>query len=238
MRKKFILILIVFVAVAIVASPESESATISLNPTDDAGVWNGWPTGTIDRKHSWGMANTRDDDPRNYDIVRAFFKFDLGDIPDSSQNMNTELRLYAMLSEDGKVNFWYGSHGGYPTKGWGSSYITSDSHAVDDFLAQLGILDRLSSLNYIDITEGWDSTIDLIDNYHTIAITMANETPGDLVQAELISGGFVSYPPFYRPLLTIELEEITSVPLPAAAWFFGAGVIAIIGCRRRSKFNG
>ncbi len=236
MRKAFILILIVSVAVVIAASPESESATISLNPTDDAVVWNWWPSGTIDQEYLGVQANARHDDPGNFNIARAFLKFDLGDIPDSSQVINAEVRLYAMLSKGGIVDFWHGANDNW-TESLDSRITWNNQPGVDGHLANLEVLDTLSSLKYINITETWDPTVDLIDDYLSIAITMVDESPDDLMQAEFISKDFLSYP-YFRPLLTIEFEEITPAPLPATVWLFGAGVIGIIGYRRRSKVNG
>ena len=233
MRKESVLIFTLLAALVLLASPEAESATISLNPTDDAGVWNWYPTGTIDTEYLWIKANQRLDDPENYDIGRAFLKFDLGDIPDSSQIMHAELRLYAMLYRGGTVNFWHASSDNWTEK-WGSTITWNNQPPVDGFLAQLGILDTLSSLKYIDLTQTWDPTIDLIDNYLSIAITMVDESPDELMQAEFISKDFLSYP-YYRPLLTIEYEETAPVPLPGAVWLLGSGLLCIIAYRRISK---
>jgi len=235
LKKKLILIILtVFVALVLLASPESESATISINPTDDAVVWNWYPSGNKNTEYLWIKASERLDDPGNYDIGRAYLKFDLGDISDSAQIIHAELRLYAMLYRGGTVNFWHASSDNW-TEGWDS--LTWDNQpAVDGFLAQLGILDTPASLKYIDITQTWDSTIDLIDNYLSIAITMVDESPDQLMQAEFKSKDYLSYP-YHRPLLTIEYGEIRAVPLPGAAWLFGSGLLSIIGYRRISKVN-
>jgi hypothetical protein len=233
LRKESVIIFTLFTALVLLASPEAESATISLNPTDDAGVWNWYPTGTIDREYLWLKVNERNDDPGKYDIARAYLKFDLGDIPDSSQIMHAELRLYAMLYRGGTVNLWHASSDNW-TERCGSTITWGNQPAVDGFLAQLGILDTLSSLKYIDLTQTWDPTIDLIDNYLSIAITMVDESPDELMQAEFISKDYQSIP-YYRPLLTIEYEEVAPVPLPGAVWFLASGLLSMVTYRRVTK---
>lgn len=233
MRKKRLFILSLLVVLFLCALPEAESATISLNPTDDAGVWNWYPTGTIDREYLWLTANERPDDPGNYDIARAYLKFDLMDIPDSSRIINAELRLYAMLYRGGTVYFWHASSDNWAEK-WGSLITWNNQPAVDGYLAQLDVLDTPSSLKYIDLSQTWDPTIDLIDDYLSIAITMADESPDEPMQAEFISKDYLSYP-YYRPLLTIEYEEMAPVPLPGAVWFLASGLFSLIAYRRVSK---
>jgi hypothetical protein len=233
LRKEFVLILTLFIALVLLALPEAESATISLNPTDDAVVWNWYPSGNNNTEYLWITANERLDDPGNYDIGRAYLKFDLGAIPDASQIAHAELRLYAMLYRGpSTVNIWHASNDNW-TESW-DSLNWDNQPAVDGYLAQFGVLDTLSSLKYIDITQTWDSTIDLIDNYLTIAITMADESPAQPTQAEFYSNDFQPHP-YVRPLLTIEYEEINPVPVPGAAWLFGSGLLSIIGYRRISK---
>ena len=142
MKKEFVLILIFFVSLVVFESSEAESATISLNPTDDAVVWNWYPSGNNNTEYLWIKANERLDAPGNFDIGRAYLKFDLGDIPDSSQVMHAELRLYAMLYRGpSTVNFWHASSDNW-TESWDS--LTWDNQpAVDGFLGQLGVLDTL-----------------------------------------------------------------------------------------------
>ena len=235
MKKEFVVVLTLLAALVLLASTEAESATVSLNPTDDAVVWSWYPSGNNNTEYLWIKANESPGDPGNYDVARAYLKFDLGDIPDYSQIIHAELRLYAMLYRGAsRVNFLHASSDNW-TESWDS--LTWDNQpAVDGFLAQLGILDTLSSLKHIDITQTWDSTIDLIDNYLSIAIMMVDESHGELMEAEFVSGEYRT-DPYYRPLLTIEYEEIRPVPLPGAAWLFGSGLLSIIGYRRISKIS-
>jgi hypothetical protein len=137
-----------------------------------------------------------------------------------------------MLYRGGTVNFWHASSDNW-TESW-DSIAWDNQPAVDGFLAQLGILDTLASLKYVDITQTWDSTIDLIDNYLSLAITMVDESPDEPMQAEFISKDHLSLP-HYRPLLTIEYEEITHAPLPGAVWLLGSGLLSLIGYRKISK---
>jgi hypothetical protein len=233
MKKVIGFTLVVFVALILLASAESQSATISLNPTDDAAVWNWYPDDNQNTEYLWLKASQRLDDPGHYDIGRAYLKFDLGTIPDASRIVHAELRLYAMLWRGGAVNFWHASNDNWSEMG-DLSISWYNQPAVDGFLAQLGINDTLSSLKYIDITQTWGSTIDLVDNYLSIAITMVDESPDQLVQSEFISKDYQANP-FLRPLLTIEYEAMPHVPVPAAVWLLGSGLLAIIGYRRISK---
>jgi hypothetical protein len=234
-KKKYGFILILAVAFALSASPESQSATIALNPTDDAGVWNWYPAGTINREYLLVSANECLSNPGNYDIARAYLKFDLGAIPDSSRILQAELRIYATRFKGGGVNFWHASSDNWTESGY--LRITWDNQpAVDGFLAQLGVLDTLSSLKFVDITQNWDPTMDLMDDYLSIAIAMMDESPAESMQAEFVSQEYHNYP-YYRPQLTIEYEEIAPAPLPGALWLFGSGFISVILYRRISRFQ-
>lgn len=232
MKEGFVLILTLIAALVLLASPEAESATISLNPTDDAVVGSWYPTGNINSGTLWIQAGERPGYPGTYDVSRAYLKFDLGDIPDSSQIVHAELSLYALLHRGGTVNFWHVSSDNW-TESW-DSLTWENQPAVDGHLAQVGILDNLSYRKYIDITPTWDSTIDLIDNYLSIAITMVDESPDQPMQSEFFSKDY-SYT--FRPFLTVEFEETTIAPLPGAVWLFGSGLLSIIGYRRISKIS-
>lgn len=235
MRKGFLLILTLFITTVLLALPKAESATISLSPTDDATVGNWYPTGNTNSDTLWIQASEALDDSGNFSISRAYLKFDLGDIPDSAQIINADFRLYLKGYSGGTVNFWHASSDNW-TESW-DSISWNNQPAVDGFLAQLEISDSSSSLKYTDITDSWDSTVDLIDNYLSIAVTMVNESPDEPMWAEFISQENFDFPFNYRPLLTIEYEETTSVPLPGAAWLLGSGFLCIVGYRRISKFK-
>ena len=231
--KKWFVLNLPFVALLIVFGlTEAESATISLNPTDDAVVRNWSPDGNINTEYLWVNANELYNDPGNYNVSRAYLKFDLKEIPDSSQVIYAELRLYALLFIGGTVNLWHASSDNW-TENW-DSLTWNNQPSVDGFLAQLDILATPSSIKYINLTATWDSTVDLIDNYLSIAVTIVDESPDEPMQAEFKSKDYLSYP-YHRPLLTIEYEEMAPVPLPGAAWFLGSGLLSFIGCRKILK---
>lgn len=100
---------------------------------------------------------------------------------------------------------------------------------ADGYLSWLGVPDKSSVFKYIDTTDTWNSTIDLIDDCISIAISMEVEFPDELMQTQLISKDNSRNPYYERLLLTIEYEEITSVPLPGAAWLFGSGLFGVSG---------
>jgi hypothetical protein len=232
LKKGLAYILFVFIMIVNISFHEAEAATISLNPTDDAVVWNWYPDGLNNTEYLWITANERLGDPGNYDLGRAYLKFDLSDIPDASQVVHAELRLYAMIYRGGTVNIWHASGDNW-TENWGS-LTWNNQPAVDGFLAQLGILDTPASLKYIDISQTWDPTVDLIDNFLSIAITMVDESPEEPMDAEFKSKENQDSL-YHRPLLTIEYEEITPVPLPATLYLFGSGILSVIGYRRIFK---
>lgn len=93
--------------------------------------------------------------------------------------------------------------------------ITADVIGVNQFTLLL----EMDVLNQVSVCFDYrsDGSCDLvIDNFKTMTFTPSN--PNDL-----FSGGFVA------------IDNFSIVPVPAAVWLFGSGLLGLIGLARRKK---
>ena len=73
-----------------------------------------------------------------------------------------------------------------------------------------------------------------IDSYWAVGI-FANDGTGNGVTGLFGWNNGMRTPGQYEYSLTIETSEISAVPVPAAVWLFGSGLIGLVGLARRKK---
>jgi hypothetical protein len=91
----------------------------------------------------------------------------------------------------------------------------------------------------IKIADSFGSTIDAnapIDVWTNIGVVGAIAPAGTAsVQLTLITGNFAGDPAGGAPRFDEAFLEVSAVPVPAAVWLFGSGLIGLIGIARRRR---
>ncbi|MGD8620219.1 MAG: DNRLRE domain-containing protein [Gammaproteobacteria bacterium] len=218
------------------ASPVG-AATVTLTPVDDTFVYSATPTTNYGSEP--GLASGEVVSGNSLHIWTTFLKFDLSSIPDNLTITGATLHMY-QINGAGLIRTT-GTNATYVADdSWTEGTTTWNSQPVDG--AVLGSSpdtanDRGWSQWDLLETGLWDSTADQIDNFLSLAI---NEMPGssthnwcskesDLLNC-LAPGETGPADSLRRPYL-----EITFVPIPAAIWLFGAGLMSLIGMAGRKK---
>lgn len=212
------------------ANPVS-AATVTLAPVDDTFVYSLAPTTNYGSEP--GLASGEIISGSNLHLWTSLLKFDLSSIPDNLTVTGATLHMY-QINGAGFLRTTGTNATHVSDDSWTEGTLTWNNQPVDG--AILG--SSPDTANYrgwsqwdLLATGQWDSAADLADNLLSLAVS---DQPGssshnwcskesDLVNClapeETGPAGSLR-----RPYL-----EITTIPLPAAVWLFGCGLVSLIG---------
>lgn len=213
------------------------AATMMLAPIDDTYVYNLTPTTNYGAAP--GLASGEIVSGNSLNLWTSFLKFDLSAIPDNLTVTSATLHMY-------QVN----GAGFIRTTGTNAAYVADDTWTEDTLTwgSQPVIGTVLgSSPDTADhrgwsqwdlfATGQWDPAADLTDNLLSLVVAEPPSSSShnwcskesDLVNC-LAPGETGPAGSLRHPYL-----EITAVPVPAAIWLFGCGLLALSGAARRKQ---
>jgi len=103
-------------------------------------------------------------------------------------------------------------------------------YTTDDYMV---INDRSESTSIGLTLQGFDF-LNAVDNIKSVSSELLIGQGGGSY-SNIISGAGTFFPVVERTLFTIDHIEISEVPIPAAVWLFGSGLIGLVGLARRKK---
>lgn len=235
-RKVTILLKVVPLVGLLGASPVG-ATTVTLTPIDDTFVYSLAPTTNYGSEP--GLASGKIQSGHTLHLWTSFLKFDLSSIPDNLTVTGATLHMY-QFNGAGFLRNTGTDAAHVADDSWTEGTLTWNNQPVDG--AILG--SSPDNANYrgwslwdLLATGNWDPAADLSDNLLSLAIS---DQPGssshnwcskesDLVNC-LAPGETGPVGSLRRPYL-----EITTVPLPAAVWLFGCGLVSLTGMASRMK---
>lgn len=105
--------------------------------------------------------------------------------------------------------------------------IILDSFPEDPFITSMAWDAASTGTGIIDRTDQLDFSLDNGDEFYLMAALSAG--------ADGINASALSWSTLTMEFDTTELQAASVVPLPAAAWLFGTGLLGLIGIARREK---
>ncbi|HSH29292.1 MAG TPA: DNRLRE domain-containing protein [Thiohalobacter sp.] len=213
------------------------AASLTLAPVDDASVYNVAPT-TNDGSGP-GLSSGDLVSGHTQHRWTSFLKFDLSAIPDNLTITGATLHLY-QANGAGYIRTTGTNAAHVADDSWSEATLTWNNQPAAG--AILGTnpdtADHRGWSQWDLLATGvWDASVDQADDLLSLAVT---EVPGssshnwcskesDLLNC-LAPGEAGPAGSLRRPYL-----EITAVPLPAAVWLFGSGLVGLLGLARRGK---
>jgi hypothetical protein len=212
------LYLVAMVLITLLTALPAWATLITLTPTDDVYVATG------------GNANNNYTTSASLYLATnaiPYLKFNLSSIPDGSTLVSATLNLYPRQ---------------VPTQVTGQlSRISNDTWSKSEvtYNTRPDLSGTVASLTTqtISTEEQWllwsfgntwtQFNDDLNDNYLSLNITRTSGNYAVLSSTRASSGQW--------PTLTIDYNAPSAVPIPAAVWLLGSGLIGLIGLRRRFK---
>jgi hypothetical protein len=210
--------------------------TVILSPVDDTYVYSGEMTTNYGSDAVLSSGNAISGN--TLQLWSSFLKFDLSSIPDNLTITGAILHMYQVNGAGILISGTDVSH--VSNDVWSEATTTYDNRP--DVGSVLGSSDDdrthrdWSQWNLLE-TGLWDSAADQVDNFLSISVSEAggNSThnwcskESNLTNC-LATGETGPIDSLRRPYL-----EVTYVPLPAAVWLFGTGLLGLVGMAHRTK---
>ena len=146
-----------------------------------------------------------------------------------TSTVTTELNSFTTLSSDGEIEIGTPLFGGSTLTilgfGAGDAIFTFDANVAVTSITLAGVSSNAS----VDITtfdlNGDQQDFFRTDNNWTSATTLSNLNPIGSFSVRLLESEISS--------ISITYENVAAVPVPAALWLFGSGLIGLAGIARR-----
>ncbi|WAC08890.1 MAG: DNRLRE domain-containing protein [Thermodesulfobacteriota bacterium] len=190
---------------------------------------------------AWGVAannGCRAAEPHNYTsptryrIYRGFLQFDLSGIPDNAIITTAELWVYYGGANPQNCSLYYvpSDSAVTNTMSWNSQPAPSGAALDEQFL---DMNNRWTTFNILAVPNVWNFASDLSDNLLSLLIKGCESSGGPYILSqfstlEALPGTDLD------PYLVIEYT-VRPVPIPAALWLVGSGLIGLFGFRRKFR---